>query len=126
MPEEVKGSILTSIRDAIGLPSGDSSFDSDLIMHINTFLGVLTQVGTGKPDVLIKDATTTWEDFLDPEMNTDSIFHSAKTYVLINVKMIFDPPTPTSQQYMKQSSDELLWRLTVAEDEVKRRKEEAT
>lgn len=124
MADKVTDSILKSIRDAIGLPEEDSSFDVDLLMHINTYLGTLTQVGTGDPSVIVSDDSTTWEQFLLPEMNTPSIFQAAKTYVLINTKMAFDPPTPTSQQYMKQASDEILWRLTIAENEVIRRKEE--
>lgn len=126
MANDTKVSILKSIRQAIGLDPEDNSFDNDLIMHINTFLGILTQAGAGNETVTVTGETETWDDFLLPELNTPSIFQSVQTYIFINVKMVFDPPTPTSQQYMKQASDEILWRISVAENEAQRRKEETT
>ena len=40
-------SILTSIKKMLGIPEEYDHFDPDLIMHINSVLSILTQIGVG-------------------------------------------------------------------------------
>lgn len=40
-------SILTTIKKLLGLDADDTSFDMDVIVHINAFLMNLSQIGVG-------------------------------------------------------------------------------
>lgn len=40
-------SILTSIKKLLGIGEDDTSFDTDILLHINSTFSVLTQLGIG-------------------------------------------------------------------------------
>ena len=42
-------SILTSVKKLLGLTEEYTAFDADLIMHINSVLMILRQMGVGPP-----------------------------------------------------------------------------
>jgi hypothetical protein len=107
----MENSILTSTKQMLGLPEDHTDFDLDIIMHINSVLSTLNQLGVG-PEVgfMIEDKTATWGTFLgsDPRLN------NVKTYVYLRVRMIFDPPnTGFTTEAMKQQIQELEWRMNV-------------
>lgn len=107
-------SILNSIKKLLGLPEDYTQFDQDVIIHINTYLGVLNQLGVGKAGFHIEDEDETWGDFL--EGHTVSL-HEVKTYVYLRVKMVFDPPSSSLvSEAMTKNIDELGWRLNVKVD----------
>jgi len=107
-------SILESIKKLLGLPPSYTNFDQDIIIHINTYLGVLNQMGVGKTGFHIEDDSETWEDFL--EGHTASLYE-VKTYVYLRVKMVFDPPSSSLvSEAMSKNIDELGWRLNVKVD----------
>ena len=109
-------SVLKSIRKAVGLDSEDSSFDEELLMHANTALFILNQNGVGG-DVELFDETRTWDDFKATMNNVGSVhFMAIRSFVFIKVKMLFDPPPPSSAKYMAEAADEYLWRLREAYD----------
>lgn len=82
-------SILNTIKDMLGVSKDDFSFDTDIIVHINTALMTLQQYGISQEEGFrITDASQTWGEFLPEEKKVDA----AKTYVWLKVKMIFDPP----------------------------------
>lgn len=111
-------SILVDVRGALGLSTTTSDFDSELLMHINASIGVLNQNGVGR-EVLITDETTTWEDLQDPARSENNAhFKMAPLFVMLNTKLLFDPPPPSSVQYYQSSIDQLLWRLRVGYEEV--------
>ena len=75
----ITGSILTSIKKMLGIMDEYEHFDADLIMHINSVLGILTQLGVGPADgFLIHDKEALWTDFISDE----ELFAMVKTYVL--------------------------------------------
>jgi hypothetical protein len=98
----------------LGIDEAITHFDVDIIIHINTALNTLTQIGVG-PSVgfTISDKDSTWEDFI----GDDKLLSSVKTYVYIKVKLVFDPP-PNSwvSETMKKNADELEWRLNALVD----------
>ena len=52
-------SILTSIKKLLGIAEEYEHFDADIIMHINSALMVLTQLGIGPSNgLIIKDKST--------------------------------------------------------------------
>lgn len=107
-------SILLSIRKLIGPSESYDVFDTDLMIHINTVLMILRQVGIGPAEgFAITGTTETWGDFLDSRTDLEAV----KTYVYLRVKALFDPPSNSFVlNSMKEQSDELIWRLNVAVD----------
>lgn len=103
-------SILTEIKKLLGLDESYKAFDTDIIIHINTALMILTDIGIGPEDgYYIVDGTETWKDYLGDDM---SKYQSVKSYIYIKTKMLFDPPSnATTIQSLEQISKELEWRL---------------
>lgn len=110
-------SILTLIKEMIGgLDEENTHFDPDIIAHINSTLFTLTQMGVGPSDGFsIKDKTATWSDFLGED---ETKFEAVKTYVYLNVKLLFDSTSLSSatiEAYNRKIA-EYEWRLNVASD----------
>ena len=110
-------SILTSIKKLLGIEEDYEQFDVDIIMHINTIFTVLTQLGVGpSAGFFIKDKTATWEDFLGSASTSIS---SAKTYMALRVRLLFDPPASSVVvEAIKETIKELEWRLTVTTETI--------
>lgn len=104
-------SILTSIKKLLGITEEYEHFDSDIIMHINTVLMILTQLGVGPTKgFTIMDKTSTWSDFLPSDKN----FESVKTYVYLKVKLLFDPPlNSVVMECTNRVINELEWRINL-------------
>jgi len=85
-------SILDSIKPLLGIQASDTSFDTNLIVHISSVFMVLNQLGVG-PDVAfsIADNTETWDQFLTA--GDESYLSLTKSYMMLKVQMMFDPPT---------------------------------
>lgn len=106
-------SILTSIKKLLGIPEEYEAFDQDLIIHINTMLTRLYQVGVGVPNFSIVDKSATWDQFLIDE----SKYQQAKTYVYLRVRLLFDPPqSGSANEAIKEMMRELEWLLFVDAD----------
>lgn len=105
-------SILESVKKILGLTSEYTHFDTDLIIHINTILMVLYQMGYGDEPFSICDDSTTWDDYLQD--NTD--LAAIKTYLALRVRLLFDPPNSSVAQAIQQQLDELQWRIFITVD----------
>lgn len=107
-------SILISIKKLLGIPNDYTQFDDDIIMHINSVLLNLTQLGVGpETGFSIEDDSAEWTDFVDIENNAQ--LHAIKTYIYLKVKLLFDPPLSSSvTDAMNNQIAELEWRLNAA------------
>lgn len=82
-------SILDSIKSMLGDGEGNESFDSELILHINGYLMIMTQLGVGPPyGFLISSNIETWDQFLLGRKDLALVYNA----VYLRVKLIFDPP----------------------------------
>lgn len=107
-------SILTSIKKDLNIPENVEAFDPDILMHINMAFAKLNQLGVGPDEVfMIDDASAVWSDF-----STDAITNMARTYVYLEVRLVFDPPTASLLTSLEKKRDELEWRLSVAQDKL--------
>lgn len=114
-------SILDSTKKVLSIDPADTSFDQDIITHINTALSHLQQLGIGPAaGFVIEDNTLTWEDFL-PVVAADTylpILSAVKTNVYLRVRLFFDPPAVsyvlTAMQQQLQESDSRLSMLREA------------
>ena len=105
-------SILDTIKKLLGISKNCNDFDTDIITHINTVFMILNQLGVGpETGYRIEDNKAKWSDYISNEDDLDSV----KTYIHLKVKLIFDPPLNASViEAVKQSINELEWRLNVA------------
>lgn len=107
-------SILISIKKMLGVDEFCDHFDTEIIIHINSALMVLTQLGVGpSKGFLITDSSQKWNDFVSDRTDIESI----KTYVYMKVKLIFDPPQMSALiDSMNNTIREFEWRINVAVD----------
>ena len=104
-------SILTSIKKMLGITYDYDVFDVDLMMHINSALAVLQQLGVGKIGFAITGEEETWSDFLGDVINVAMI----KSYVAMKVQLMFDIRSmnaATIEAYNKMIA-EFEWRANV-------------
>lgn len=105
-------SILVSVKKLIGLAPEDDSFDTDLIIHINSAIDVLRQMGINS-ELYVEDETLTWGDYLP----SDEYLQMVKSYVYMKVRKWFDPPqNGTAMEALNSSIAELEWRINVTVD----------
>lgn len=109
-------SILNSVKKVLGIAVEYLAFDQDIMMHINTALATLTQLGVGPATgFTVDDVGDDWADFIDV---TDHQYNAVKSYVFLRVRMLFDPPQ-TSYLINAQTDQikELEWRLNIHREE---------
>ena len=82
-------SILTDIKQMLGIGAEYTAFDADIIANINAAIGVLNQIGIGVEDFFLEGDTQTWDDLVGPARCG---FQIIKQYVYLKVKNVFDPP----------------------------------
>ena len=108
---EKMDNILSSIKKLLGIPTEETAFDSDIIMHINSVFMILTQLGVGPSDgFTISDDYGLWSDFIPDGQNLELV----KSYMYMKVRLLFDPPTNSSVlTSMEKTINEFEWRLNV-------------
>ena len=108
---DVSESILNSIKKLLNISKDEHAFDTDIIIHINSVISALLQIGIGPSEGFrVSDESDTWQDYIADEQKIDYI----KTYIYLKVKMIFDPPLNSSlMQSFNETIRELEWRLHI-------------
>lgn len=103
-------SILQTIKQALGIQPDYDVFDMELVMHINSVLSTMRQLGIGPvTGFAIQDAEAKWPDFYQGDK-----IHNVRSLVFMKVKMIFDPPTlPHVINAYESMIEEETWRLTI-------------
>lgn len=105
--------VLSSIKKLLGPCEYDEHFDIDVLIHINTAVNILHQLGVFQNDIVV-DKNTTWDEVIEGHSNAQMI----KTYIYEKVRMIFDPPTGALKAAMEESIEELEWRINVQTDRI--------
>ena len=109
----------------LGIQEDYTPFDRELVMHINSVLMILNQLGVGEDNFRITLAQAipgedapytseeTWSDFLGSTYTGN--MEAVKSYVFTKVKLLFDPPASgTLMESYKKLADEFEFRLNVA------------
>lgn len=115
--------ILTNVKQMLGLQPDYTPFDNELVMHINSALMILNQLGIGnegfritlKSDVEGEPPTSTeiWDNFLGADYTGDK--EMVRSYVATKVKLLFDPSASSVlMESNKKLADEFEFRLSVA------------
>lgn len=109
-------SILTSIKEFLGITEEYEHFDRPIIGHINSVFMDLTQIGVGPSEgFFIQDKNSCWSDFI-PDLGK---YEAVKSYMELRVQLLFDPPTSSAvlASYERQI-EKWEWRLNVAAESV--------
>lgn len=109
-------SVLDTTKRQLGLDPDDSSFDLEIITHINSIFFVLHQLGVGPAmGFTIIDRTEKWSTFTVQDQ-----INAVKTYMGLRVKLLFDPPaTGPATEAMERQAGQMEWRLNVHMEGVK-------
>ena len=106
-------SILISIKKLLGIMPEYTSFDEDIIIHINTAFAMLNQLGVGpKEGFMIVDENSEWGEYTN-QTNLNMV----KTYIYLKVRLLFDPPTSTALiESINRTLSEIEWRIFLEGD----------
>lgn len=107
-------SILNDVKKMLGIDPSHTEFDSDILIHINTTLSILHQLGIESSEPLeIIDTSTTWKELIGSNKNLNDV----KTYIYLKVRLMFDPPINSAvTEVMNKQISELEWRLNIEVD----------
>lgn len=110
----MEDSILKTTKAILGLGADYTPFDLSLILHINTALNDLSDVGVGlDTGFMIEDDAATWTDFV----GSDTRLNTIKSYVAQKVKSLFDPPqTGPGMTALEDQLKQMLWRINANAD----------
>ena len=106
-------SILDTIKQLLGIPTDDDSFDTDVKVNINTAIFNLSQIGVGPANgYIVTSNTQMWNDYIGASLiNLEGV----KNYIYLKTKLVFDPPTnSTTIQAINDNLKELEWRMQLA------------
>ena len=82
----IEDKILDSVKQMFGYEPDYDPFDIDMLIHINSIVATLTQLGVGPDDGLTVDKDTLWSSLLA----NDATLNGARSYVFMRLKMLFD------------------------------------
>ena len=112
-------SVLNDIKKLLGIVPEYEHFDTDILIHINSSMFTMYQLGynydpvtnTTKRTHVNED--TTWAELLDGKTDLDII----KTLLYMKVRLLFDSPTNSfTIEAMRNIIKEYEWRLNVEVD----------
>ncbi len=108
-------SILSSIKEILGIPQDVTNFDQTLIFHINSVFQILRQLACGPEEgYQITGNANIWSEFLQ---NDDPKLQHVKTYMALKVRQLFDPPmNGTVSEALNRQVAELEWRINIDVD----------
>lgn len=99
-----KNSIFLSIKNLIVSDPEDDSFDGDILLHINSAIGSLSQLTNLVPkNFVVTGETETWSELVNQKIYSQ--VNMIKTYIYLKVKKVFDPQT--SSVLMQAYNEEL-------------------
>lgn len=106
-------SILDSVKDYCGVPESVDSFDTEILMAINSIMLVLNQFGIGpESPYIVSDASQEWSDMLG-----DDPVGGIREYVCMRTRLLFDPPANNQlMAALKEQISEFEWRILAEAD----------
>lgn len=111
---QIKDSILHDVKQMVGQEWDDTSYDLDIMTHINSVFFDLDQIGVGpRGGYQISGPEDKWVDYVGGVKNLQAV----KSYIYIRVRLLFDPPTNSFLvTNLQQQADKMEWRLMVEVD----------
>jgi hypothetical protein len=112
-------SILDSVKKVLQIGPDDDSFDLDVMIHINSAFSTLHDLGVGPVEgFTIQNGTDTWNDFIPTAVDPVQQ-NQVKTFVILNTRLLFDPPATSFQlEAFQKQIDQITWRISVRREEL--------
>ncbi len=105
--------ILATVKTMVGPSALYEGFDTDLLVHINSTLMYLAQMGV-VPDGTTITSTSVWSDIL----GTETALEGIKSYLYFKARMMFDPPAnATISNAWNEEIKQLEFRLMIGKEE---------
>ena len=105
-------SILITMKAMLGISPDDNAFDMELIVHINSIISILRQLGVPGSVSVLAGPKTKWTDVF----GTDDYekMELVKTFMYLRLRLLFDPPSASNTaNAFEQMAKEYEWRLNV-------------
>lgn len=111
---DMSDSILSSVKKLVGISDQDSSFDLDIMLHVNGAAAVLYQLGVLENPFTVTSKSDTYQDML-PGVSSD-IINQVKLYFSYKTKLGFDTSGMTSAviEVLKEMAKEAEYRLMIS------------
>lgn len=108
-------SILSDVKEDLGIVAEYDPFDNSLIMDINLAFATLIQLGVSDHEDFTITESSEWSEFVDERLSG-----MLRKYVSLYTRILFDPPQSSAvlDKY-NEKLKELEWRLNVAYDKTK-------
>ena len=105
---KLKTSILNDVKESIGIVPEYDVFDNQLIICINSVFSTLHQLGVGPVEGFSIDGPDTkWDEYVD-----SSRFNFIRSYMIMKVHVMFDPPTSSiAMEALNKQIAEYEWRI---------------
>lgn len=98
--------ILQDIKKLLG-PENDDAFDQEILIHINSAVATLSQIGACAEGAEVT-ADTNWSDIFESQ----AAANKSKLYIYYKTRLGFDPPQSSyAIESIKTLADEELWRI---------------
>ena len=111
-------SILSTVKKLLGVTEDYDYFDQDLLVHINSALMSLSQIGVRpSQDFYTLDKDTTWSEYLGYDYQENIDFGSIKSYIYLKVRLLFDPPQNSfTIEAINKMITEMEWRINIVSE----------
>lgn len=103
-------SILDTVKKAIGFESEYTAFDVDIVLHINSAISTLQQMGAGPSAFFIENNTTLWSDYITRR----DLLNLVKQYIFMSSRLAFDTPERFGITAIENQLAQLAWRINIA------------
>lgn len=102
MPQNDEPAMLASIKATLGLDPAYDVYDVELLLHMNSVVATLHQLGVGPQAGMYVDATTVWSSLLEDQLH----LNMAKSYMFLKLKMLFD--ASNMQQHLVSAYEKMI------------------
>ena len=107
-------SILEDTKQALGIASDYTPFDQELILHINSAIMMVEQLGL--PPFYLYTGKETWSDYLGA---SEFSFEAVKSLIFLRVRLIFDPPQNSFvTTAIEKQIEEYNWRIVMQKETI--------
>lgn len=105
---EIMTNVLLSIKKLLGITPEYIHFDEDILIHINSVLLELSQLGVSLPNDFSVDDKTLWIDIFQEGILLSAI----RSFVYLKVRLLFDPPANSAAiESINKTIANLEWRI---------------
>ena len=105
---EIMTSVLLSIKKLLGITPEYIHFDEDILIHINSVLLELSQLGVSLPENFSVNDKTSWTDMFQEGI----LLSAVRTFIYLKVLLLFDPPANSAAiESINKTIANLEWRI---------------